>query len=60
MVEELKPVQRITRNEIVKYQNQLNQVSFRRFNATDMNIFFSVVSRVRDKDTDQIVLVMIT
>lgn len=56
MVEELKPVQRITRNEIVKYQNQLNQVSFRRFNATDMNIFFSVVSRVRDKDTDQIVL----
>lgn len=56
MAEELKPVQQITRNEIVKYQNQLNQVSFRRFNATDMNIFFSVVSRVRDKDTDQIVL----
>ncbi len=56
MAEDLKPVQRITRNEIVKYQNQLNQVSFRRFNATDMNIFFSVVSRVRDKDSDQIVL----
>lgn len=47
---------KITHNEIVKYQNKLNNVSLRRFNATDMNIFFSVVSRVRDKESDQIVL----
>lgn len=46
----------ITKNEIVKYQNTLNQVSLRRFNATDMNIFYSVVSRVRDKDTNRVVL----
>lgn len=50
------PTQKVTNNEIVKYQNELNQVSFRRFNATDMNIFFSVVSRLRDKNTDQVVL----
>lgn len=45
-----------TNNEIVKYQNELNQVSMRRFNATDMDIFFSVVSRVRDKEDHQVVL----
>lgn len=47
---------RATRNEIVKYQNRLNQISLRRFNATDMNVFFAVVSRVRDKHTNQVVL----
>lgn len=48
--------QKKTSNEIVKYQNELNQVTLRRFSAVDMNIFFSVVSRVRDQDTNEVVL----
>ncbi|MEN3241611.1 RepB family plasmid replication initiator protein, partial [Fructilactobacillus sanfranciscensis] len=36
-------------NEIVKYGNALNSVAFRKFNAREMNLFFSIVSRMRDK-----------
>ncbi len=38
-------------NEIVKYGNQLNSVSFRKFNSRELNLFFSIVSRMRDKGT---------
>lgn len=39
-------------NEIVKYGNEMNMVPFRKFTANEMNLFFSIVSRMRDKGTD--------
>lgn len=41
-------------NEIVKYGNQLNAVPFRNFKANEMNLFFSIVSRMRDKGTKKV------
>ena len=43
-------------NEIVKYENRLNEIPLRRFNSREMNLFFSIVSRARDKGTDEIML----
>ena len=36
-------------NELVKYQPELNTIPLRKFTPTEMNLFFSIVSRMRDK-----------
>lgn len=41
-------------NEIVKYSNELNMVKFGSFTANEMNLFFSIVSRMRQKGSDTI------
>lgn len=41
-------------NEIVKYGNELNMVVFRKFTANEMNLFFSIVSRMREKGSESI------
>jgi plasmid replication initiation protein len=41
-------------NEIVKYGNALNSVAFRKFNAREMDLFFSIVSRMRDQGTRKV------
>lgn len=41
-------------NEIVKYENRLNHIPLRKFNSREMNLFFSIASRVREKGTDEI------
>lgn len=41
-------------NEIVKYGNEMNMVVFRKFTANEMNLFFSIVSRMREKGTETI------
>lgn len=41
-------------NELVKYQPELNTIPLRKFSPTEMNLFFSIVSRMRDK-SDQTV-----
>ncbi|BAQ56792.1 replication protein [Lactobacillus acetotolerans] len=41
-------------NEIVKYENRLNSIPLRKFNSREMNLFFSIASRVRDKGTTEI------
>lgn len=38
-------------NEIVKYENKLNLIPFRRFNSREMNLFFAIVQQVHDKGT---------
>ncbi|WP_288530536.1 replication initiation protein [uncultured Secundilactobacillus sp.] len=43
-------------NEIVKYENRLNSIPLRKFNSREMNIFFSIASRVRDKGDDTVTL----
>ena len=36
-------------NEIVKYHHELNTIPLRKFSVVEMNLFFSIVSRMRDK-----------
>ena len=35
-------------NEIVKYHHELNTIPLRKFTSVEMNLFFSIVSRMRD------------
>lgn len=41
-------------NEIVKYENRLNDIPLRKFTSREMNLFFAIASRVRDKGTTDI------
>ena len=36
-------------NEIVKYHSELNTIPLRKFSPVEMNLFFSIVSRMRDR-----------
>lgn len=36
-------------NELVKYQPELNTIPLRKFSPVEMNLFFSIVARMRDK-----------
>lgn len=38
-------------NEVVKYHNKLNTISMRKWTAEEMNFFFSVIAKVRNKGT---------
>lgn len=37
-------------NEIVKHHTELNTIPLRKFSPVEMNLFFSIVSRMRDKE----------
>jgi plasmid replication initiation protein len=37
-------------NELVKYEPELNTIPLRKFTPIEMNLFFSIVSRMRDKE----------
>lgn len=39
------------KDEVVKYHNKLNTISMRRWTAEEMNFFFSVIAKVRDRGT---------
>lgn len=39
-------------NEVVKYHNDLNTVPMRNWTAEEMDFFFSILAKVRDKGTD--------
>lgn len=41
-------------NEIVKYENTLNSIAFRDFNSSELNLFFALVSRMRDKGLEDV------
>ena len=41
-------------NELIKYDAELNTIPLKHFSPVEMNLFFSIVSRMRDKE-DQIV-----
>jgi plasmid replication initiation protein len=43
-------------NEIVKYHNDLNKISTRQWNAAEMDIFFSIVAKAKNKGLDTIEL----
>lgn len=42
-------------NEIVKYDNYINSLKFTGFTATDFNFLMTLCSRMRDKDTNEII-----
>jgi len=41
-------------NEIIKYHTELNTIPLRKFTPVEMNLFFSIVSRMRDKDSQKV------
>ena len=41
-------------NDIIKYHTELNTIPLRKFTPVEMNLFFSIVSRMRDKGTQKI------
>lgn len=41
-------------NEIVKYHNDLNTVPFKRFNSSEMDLFFAICAKMRDKGTNTV------
>lgn len=41
---------------IVKYKNRLNSIPLRRFNPTEMDLFFSIAAQVRDKGSETVTL----
>ena len=43
-------------NEVVKYHNDLNTVTMRGWSATEMNIFFGIIAKLRDEGTKEIIL----
>jgi len=44
----------MTKNEVVKYHNDLNTVTMRKWTAEEMNFFFSIIAKVRDEGTQEI------
>src|SRR5699024_7786457 len=36
-------------NELIKYDPELNTIPLRKFTPIEMNLFFSIISRMRDK-----------
>lgn len=42
-------------NEIVKYHHELNTIPLRKFSPVQMNLFFSIVSRMREKGDNKII-----
>lgn len=43
-------------NEVVKYHNDLNRVVMRDWNSSEMNIFFGIISRIREQDSKELTL----
>lgn len=43
-------------NEIVKYDNYMNNISFKRFTTTDFNFLMVLCNKLRDKDIAEIVI----
>lgn len=43
-------------NEVVRYHNDLNRVVMRDWTATEMNIFFGILSKVKEQNTKEVVL----
>ena len=44
-----------TKHELTKYHNDLNRISTKEWTAEEMDFFFLIISRVRDKGTQEVV-----
>lgn len=47
-------------NEIVKYEPELNTIPLRKFTPIEMNLFFSIVSRMRDKGNQKYAFISVS
>lgn len=43
-------------NDLVKYHNDLNMVSMKKWSAEDMNFFFGIISKIRNQGTKEMTL----
>ena len=43
-------------NEVVKYHNDLSNVSFDNFTSVDFNLFMTICSKCRNHNTDEIII----
>lgn len=41
-------------NNIVKYSNEMNTIAFSDFSSREMNIFFSIIAKIKEKNTDTV------
>lgn len=41
-------------NEVVKYNNQMNSIALKNFNAVEMDLFYALCTQVKNKGTDDI------
>lgn len=41
-------------NEVAKYHNDMNAVAFRKFNARELDLFFTICAKIRDEGMNQI------
>jgi len=41
-------------NEVVKYHNNLNEMPFRKFTSTEMDLFFMICSKVKEMESSEI------
>ncbi|MCI0131462.1 RepB family plasmid replication initiator protein, partial [Vagococcus sp. CY53-2] len=41
-------------NELVKHHTELNTIPLRKFTPVQMNLFFSIISRMRDKGQNKV------
>ena len=46
----------ILSNEVVKYNNQMNSIALKNFNAVEMDLFYALCTQVKNKGTDDILL----
>lgn len=41
-------------NEVVKYHNSMNDISFKKFSAVELDLFFSICYKLREKGTEEV------
>lgn len=41
-------------NEVLKYDNRMNEVSFKKFTSIELNLFFSICYKMKEKKTENI------
>jgi plasmid replication initiation protein len=45
-----------TNNQVARYKNEVNHIPMRRWSAEEMNFFFAVLTRMRDEDTNLVIM----
>lgn len=45
-----------TNNQVTRFKNEVNHIPMRRWSAEEMNFFFAVLTRMRDEDTNLVIM----
>jgi plasmid replication initiation protein len=49
-------MQNNTNNQVTRFKNEVNHIPMRRWSAEEMNFFFAVLTRMRDEDTNLVIM----